>query len=97
MLHVTAGEYGQRWVVYKLQRSIAIANRRRIFEPQERANFLRQHGTRNQSLQETRPRNRRQSRAGLQSWWKWLLFGAIIFAIIRLVDALLRLTPLPAP
>jgi hypothetical protein len=89
MLHLTAGEYGQRWVVYELQRSITAANRRRIFEPQQRADFLRQRGTRNQSLQETRPRKQRG--VGHQNWWKWLLFLAVVSAIIRLVDALLRM------
>jgi hypothetical protein len=93
MLHLTAGEYGQRWVVYKLQRSIAVTNRRRIFEPQQRADFLRQQGTRNESLQEIRPRKQRG--AGYKNWWKWLLGVAIISAIIRLIDALLRFLPSP--
>jgi len=88
MLHLTAGEYGQRWVVYKLQRSIVVANARRIFEPQQRADFLRRRGTRNHSTQETQPREQRG--AGNQSWWKWFVFVAVILAIIRLVDALLR-------
>jgi hypothetical protein len=95
LLHLTAGEYGQRWVVYKLQRTIAAANRRRIFEPQQRADFLRRRGTRNQSLHETRPQKGR--RAGFQGLWKWVLFFVIVSAIIRLIDALMRLTPLPAP
>jgi len=95
MLHLTAGEYGQRWVVYKLQRSIAVADRRRIFEPQQRADFLRQRGTRSQSLQEARPRNQR--RASYQSWWKWLLFFVIMSAIFRLFEALVRFIPLPGP
>jgi len=88
-LHVTAGACGQRWIVYHLKRSIAAADRRRIFEPQQRASFLRRHGTGNQSLQPTRPR--KKPRAGSQDWWKWLVLVAAISAIIRLVDALLRL------
>jgi hypothetical protein len=87
-LHVTAGACGQRWIVYHLQRSVAAADSRRIFEPHERASFLRRHGTGNQSLQSTR--SRKKPRAGSQNYWKWLILLAAVSAIIRLVDALLR-------
>src|SRR5262249_30147293 len=46
MLHITAGEYGQRWVVYKLQRTLLAADKRGIFDPVKRAEFLRDRGTR---------------------------------------------------
>src|SRR5262249_25599795 len=58
MLHITAGEYGQRWIVYKLQRMVSRADRRRISDPVERAELLHKRGTRNPApwLERWRPR-----------------------------------------
>jgi hypothetical protein len=93
MLHITAGEYGQRWIVYKLQRTIAVADRRRIFDPAKRAEFLRIWGTRNPApwLDRWRPagqpstRDRTRNRYPLS--WKWMLAAGLIMGIVRLVGA----------
>jgi hypothetical protein len=96
MFHLTAGEYGQRWVVYKLQRSIAAANKSRIFDPEQRADYLRRRGTRNPALwtnpsrREARLRTALRPRTHLQSWWKWMLLVGAIMGLIRLVDVFLR-------
>jgi len=95
MLHLTAGEYGQRWIVYKLQRSIAAANKRRIIDPRLRADYLRRHGTRNPALwtnpsrREARLRTALRPRTELQRWWKWMLLVGAIIGLIRFVDVLL--------
>jgi hypothetical protein len=93
MFHLTAGEYGQRWVVYKLQRSVAAADRHGIFDAKQRSDFLRRHGTRNLRLSRERSRpetardRRTRSQDGQPWWWKWLLAFAVISAIFRAIDA----------
>jgi hypothetical protein len=68
LLHVTAGAYGQRWVVYKLRRAIVAADRLQILEPGQRAEFLRRRGTRDFTLWTggSHQRSRRRSRTRLQ-------------------------------
>jgi hypothetical protein len=94
MLHITAGEYGQRWVVYKLQRTVATADRRRVFDPKQRADFLRRYGTRSLWLKTDHPRQVRRQSTRSQSigdqpwWWKWLMAFAVITAILRAIEAL---------
>lgn len=90
MLHLTASEYGQRWVVYKLQRTVAAADGHRIFDAKERANFLRRHGTRSLRPKTDHPRQVRtisRSRDGLPWWWTWLIAFAVIAAMLRAIAA----------
>lgn len=94
MLHIAAAEYGLRWAVYKLQRTVAAADRLRILDPGQRAHFLRQHGTRgfafwpHPSRPDTRGGVRSPSRPGLPRWWKWLMAFAVIAAILRAGEVL---------
>lgn len=90
LLHLTAGEYGQRWVVYKLQRILAAADGRRIFDAKQRADLLRQHGTRGLWPTTDHARHVRtasRSRDGLPWWWTWLMAFAVIAAILRAIAA----------
>jgi hypothetical protein len=95
LLHVAAGGYGQRWVVYKLRRSIAAANRLQILEPRQRADFLRRRGTRDPTpwmaglRQASRRRTSARSQFGLAPWWKWAALLAATSAIVRIIDLLL--------
>lgn len=94
LLHIAAGEYGQRWVVYKLQRTVAAADRHRIFDPHQRADFLRRHGTRSLALWtgHSRPVTRQSTASRFSGrhpwWWKWLMALAAITAILRVVEVL---------
>ena len=93
MFHIAAGEYGQRWVLYKLQRTVAAADRHRIFDPKQRANFLRRRGTRSIRLwtAHSRPQTRRgrtPSPTGLPRWWKWALLVGVMSSILRAIEAL---------
>jgi hypothetical protein len=91
LLHLTAGAHGQRWLVYKLQRTIASAHRRRIFDPRARSDFLRAHGTRNPApwryrvRQAARPKRRAPLRLGLE-WPRWYVWAAAVgVALLRIV------------
>jgi hypothetical protein len=94
MLHITAGEYGQRWIVYKLQRTISIADRCGIFDPAKRADFLRARGTRSPApwLDLWRPKASRLRRDRAQDrfpvWWRWMLAAGLMMAVARVVGAL---------
>jgi hypothetical protein len=94
MLHITAGEYGQRWIAYKLQRTISVADRRRIFDPAKRAGFLRKRGTRSPApwIDRWRPRasqpGRDQAHVRFPMWWRWALAAAVMMAVARVVGAL---------
>ena len=94
MLHVTAGEYGQRWVVYKLQRTLSRADGRRLFHPAKRAEFLWQGRTRNpvpwldRWLPRARQPERDRTHGRLPLRWRWMLAAGVIMAIVRVVGAL---------
>jgi hypothetical protein len=94
MLHIAAGEYGQRWIVYKLQRTVSRADNRRIFNPARRADFLRARGTRNPApwLDRWRPSANRPERARAHYrfpvWWRWMLAAGVMMAVARVVGAL---------
>jgi hypothetical protein len=94
MLHITAGEYGQRWIVYKLQRTISLADRRRIFHPIERAELLHKRGTRNPApwLEPWGPGvnepQRDPAHARFSIWWTWMLVAGVMMAIARVFEAL---------
>ncbi len=94
MLHITAGEYGQRWVVYKLQRTLSAADKRGIFDPAKRAEFLNEHGTRNPApwLDRWRPKASRPKRDRAHDrfpvWWRWMLAAGVMMAVARAVGAL---------
>jgi hypothetical protein len=94
MLHITAGEYGQRWVVYKLQRTVSAADKRGIFDPVERAAFLNEHGTRNPApwLDRWRPKasqpRRDRAHDRFPVWWRWMLAAGVMMAVARAVGAL---------
>jgi hypothetical protein len=94
MLHVTAGEYGQRWIVYKLQRTLSLADRHRLFDPGKRAAFLRQRRTRNPApwldrwLPRARQPERDRNHGRLPRWWRWMLAAGVIMAVARVVGAL---------
>jgi hypothetical protein len=83
LLHVTAGAYGQRWVVYKLRRAIAAANRLQILEPGRRAEFLRQRGTRDLTpwTGGSHQRSRRRSRTRLQLDLARSRIGAVLLEV----------------
>jgi hypothetical protein len=89
MLHIAAGEYGQRWVVYKLQRTVAAANKRRILQPTERAAFMRLHGTRNGLLwlQRRDPHKVAKRDNDPPWWWKWVLVFGVLAALLRAIEA----------
>jgi hypothetical protein len=93
MLHITAGEYGQRWVVYKLRRTLLAADKRGIFDPAKRAEFLSEHGTRNPApwLDRWRPKASQHKRDRAHDrfpvWWRWMLAAGVLMAVARVVGA----------
>jgi hypothetical protein len=92
LLHITAGEYGQRWVLYKLQRTIVAADQGRIFDPERRSEFIRRHGTRSFTL--SAKHSRRDMAASARRWsspsnpvLKWLVIAGVIAGLARAIAA----------
>jgi len=82
MLHLTAGSCGKRWVMYKLLRTIAAADRAGFSDRAERWLYIRQRGTKD-------PRILRKVRKALAMLAVWLLTTLILIALVYFAPQLI--------
>jgi hypothetical protein len=81
MLHMTAGDCGQRWVLYKLVRTAEAADRAGLSDPAERLPYIRKRGTRD-------PQVLRKAGRALRVLLVYLLLLVVVGLVLRAMHSL---------